>query len=180
MSTYFRVSLQFGAAVAALIVLYFLALQYWIGDNALAGMSRFDIVITLAGILFAMGYYRDRRQGGMLHFWQGAIIGIEVNLIGTLLACLVIYLIVSFFAPEILTGFVQLMRQNIETELQTEAVGKSAVQQAALKTQLANLPFITPFNMVFLPGGIFVKNFVISLLVTGMVAAMMRKNVSHL
>ncbi len=177
---YLRVSLQFGAAAAAMIVLYFLALQYWIGDNALVNMSRLDIVIMLVCILFAMGYYRDRRQGGMLHFWQGAIIGIEVNLIGTLLACLAIYLIVSFLAPDILTGFVQLMRQNIQAELQTEAVRKSAVQQAALKAQLANLPYLTPFNMVFFPGGIFIKNFVISLLVTGMVAALMRKNVSHI
>jgi len=180
MNRYLRIALVFGAVAAAMNVLYILVMQYWVGENALTRVSSVDILITLLCILYAMGYYRDRKQGGVLHFWQGAIIGIETAFIGTLLTCLVLYVLIRFADPAVFTDFIQITREDMQRRLVSDAFSKNPNLRQMLNSQLASLPEITPFNMVFFPGGVFVKNVGIEVLVTGMIAAIMRKNVAHL
>ncbi len=179
MNRYLRLSLTFGSIAAAMVVLYFLVLQYLVKDVALAQMSSLDILITLACGLFAMGYFRDRKQGGQLHFWQGAVIGLETAAIATTLACLAIYLIVRI-DPTILQSFLDATKADMLQRMKKPEFQQNANLTQMIQAQLAMLSNVTPFQMIFFPGGIFVKNLALEILLTGMIAAMMRKNVSHL
>jgi hypothetical protein len=180
MNPYLRISLVFGTIAGLAGALYFVVLQYWINDPALGKMSSLEILITLICSVYAMGYYRDRKQGGVLHFWQGAVIGLETAFVSTFITCLVVYWIVRLVDPSVFREFILLTQKDMSGKLTSEAVRKTPALQQMIRSQLASLPDITPFNMIFFPGGIFVKNFAIEFLLTGMIAAIMRKNVSHL
>jgi apolipoprotein N-acyltransferase len=69
-SRYLRVAALFGLLGAGLVLLYFFTL-YALGVNPVPEMNRLDLLIILLCMLFAMGYFRDRRNGGVLHFWAG-------------------------------------------------------------------------------------------------------------
>lgn len=182
MNPYLRVSLLFGTVAAVMVLVYFLVLQYLVSTNALTEMTSLDILIVLLCMLFAMGYYRDRLQGGMLHFWQGAIIGIETGVIGTLLSCLFIYLIVKWIDPSSFTEFIEIIRKDLLKALQEEHAksNPTASTIGIIQDRLAILPKASPATTIFFSvTSIFVKNVLIVILVTGMIAAIMRKNVSH-
>ncbi len=180
MNPYLRISLLFGAVAGVAGALYFLVLQYVAKDQALTKMSQLEILITLFCSVYAMGYYRDRKQSGVLHFWQGAVLGVETAAISTFITCLIVYIVVRFLDPSVFADFILFTQKDMSARLTSEVIRKNPNLQQMIRSQLAGLSGITPFNMIFLPGGIFVKNFAIEVLATGMIAALMRKNVAHL
>ncbi|MDJ1481893.1 DUF4199 domain-containing protein [Cytophagaceae bacterium YF14B1] len=180
MNPYLRIALIFGTVAGLSGIAYFLVLQYEVGEPALTRLSTLDIIITLLCIIYAMGYFRDRKQNGVLHFWEGAVIGIGTAIIGTLLMCLVIYGIVVFLDPDVFKNFILYLQKDMSQRLTSDVITKSPQLQQMIRTQLAALPQITPFDTIFFPGGAFVKNIGIEILVIGMIAAIMRKNVNHL
>lgn len=177
MNPYLRTSLLFGSIAGLGSILYFLVLQYLVKEPGLARLGSWEILFTLVCMLYAMGYYRDRKQGGILHFWQGALLGISTALISTTLLCVFVFWVVRVADPVTFKEFILYMQKDMLNRISVE---KDAALQKVFRAQLASLPSITPFNQIFFPGGIFVKNFGIEILVTGMIAAIMRKNVSHL
>ncbi len=183
MNPYLRISLVFGTIAGVAMVLYFAVQQYMVGDNGLTRMTELDVLITLLCGLFAMGYYRDRKQGGVLHFWQGAIIGIETGVIGTLLGCAAIYVIVQWIDPSVFAGFIEKIRESLLAALKQEHAKQNPTASVIeiIQDRLNVLPKASPATTLFFsPTSIFVKNTVIIILATGMIAALMRKNVSHL
>ena len=183
MNPYLRTSLVFGTIAGFAVAAYFVVQQYLVGENALTRMTELDVLITLLCGLFAMGYYRDRKQGGVLHFWQGAIIGIETGVIGTLLGCLAIYVIVQWIDPSAFAGFIEKIRQLLLAALKEERAKKNPTASVIeiIQDRLNVLPKASPATTLFFsPTSIFVKNNIVVILATGMIAALMRKNVSHL
>ena len=166
-SRYLRVGGMFGLLGAGLVLLYFFTL-YALGINPVVEMNRFDLLIILLCTLFAMGYFRDRRNGGVLHFWEGIAVGVPVVLLSALLSSLLIYAFVKI-APDVFTGYLQAMEKEIRADY---AAGRLK-DATRFRYYLKALPTITPFDRV---SDIFLRNFFLCFFPTGILAIIMRKH----
>jgi|GEM_PF-2153673 len=181
MNPYLRISLIFGTVAGLAGVVYFLVLQYWIGENALVRMGSVEILITMLCALYAVGYYRDRKQDGVLHFWQGALIGLETAFIGTLILCVIIYFFVRLIDPVIFTEFLSIVEADLKKALQSEPISNNPGAQAIVRDRLSVLPQAALSSTIFFSiTSIFVKNIVAEFFLTGIIAAIMRKNTAYL
>lgn len=148
MNPYLRTSLAFGTIAGLGGIFYFVVLQYWVHDAALTRMSSWEILITLACSVYAMGYYRDRKQAGILHFWQGALLGIGTALIATTLTCLVVFWLVSVIDPSIFKEFILYTQKDMSQRLASDVIRKNPNLQQMIRAQLTSLPTLTPFTMI--------------------------------
>jgi len=164
---YLRIALLFGLLGAGLVLTYFFTL-YALGLNPVPEMNRLDLLIILLCTLFAMGFFRDRRNRGVLHFWEGIVLGAPVVLVSALLSSVVIYGFLKA-APDVFTGYIGEMEKVIRADYAAGRFKEAADYQSYLKV----LPQITPFGKVL---DIFVKNFFICFFATGILALMMRKH----
>lgn len=166
-NVYLRIALLFGLLGAALVLTYFFTL-YWLGINPLPEMNRLDLLIILLCTLFAMGYFRDRLNRGVLHFWEGLVLGMPVVLLSVLLSSLGIYLFMNL-EPEVFRGYLGHMEKVIRADYAAGRIKDASYYQNLLKS----LPGITPSGKAF---DIFLKNFFICFFPTGILAIIMRKH----
>lgn len=166
---YTKIYLIAGITGALLVLLYFFTF-YWLGKNPLLRMSTYDMAIIFICMAVAMGYYRDKWNAGKMHFWEAVIIGFFTNLIASLLSALFIYLFIAFIEPDLITrhiadlqNILQQTRQQVE-----ESFGKEAYTNT-----LDRLAATTPENIAL---DLFIKKFLVCLLATGLIAAILRKN----
>jgi hypothetical protein len=166
---YIKISLIAGVIAAILVLLYFLVF-YWLGKSPLLRMSTYDMAIVCICMAIAMGYYRDKWKNGKLHFWEGVLIGLYTNLIATVLSTLVIYFFIAFIAPEVLAAHItDLKNLMIQTRQQVEeGFGKEAFTNT-----LSRISGTTAVDVAI---DIFIKKFLVCLLATGFIAAVLRKN----
>ncbi len=166
-SKYMRVGMLFGLLGAGLVLVYFFTF-YALATNPVREMNRLDLLIILLCTLFAMGYFRDRRNGGVLHFWQGLAVGVPVVLLSALVSSLVIYAFLKI-DPTVFTGYVAGMEKEIRADYAAGRLKDAARYQYYLKA----LPTLTPSGRAF---DIFLRNFFICFFATGILAIIMRKH----
>ena len=166
---YIKLSLVAGVIAALLVLLYFFVF-YWLGKSPLLRMSSYDMAIVCICMAIAMGYYRDKWKAGKMHFWEGILIGLYTNLIATLLSTLVIYIFIAFIEPEVLSNHItDLKNLLVQTRQQVEeGFGKEAYTNT--------LSRISGTTAVHVAVDIFIKKFLVCLLATGFIAAILRKN----
>jgi hypothetical protein len=166
-NSYLRVAIVYGFTCGVLVLAYFFTM-YLTGNNPLIRMRTFETLIIGVCMLFAMGYYRDRINGGKLHFWQAITIGVATNLIGVLLATGVIFVYVQYFKPEIFTDYVQQLEKGIFQAKKagniTEAVYQQYKQRIAETSLQANIADIVKVD------------FFLFFIATGILAAVMRRS----
>ncbi|HEX8530747.1 MAG TPA: DUF4199 domain-containing protein [Cytophagales bacterium] len=166
-SRYLRMGALFGLLGAGLVLVYFFTF-YALGMNPVPEMNRLDLLIILLCTLFAMGYFRDRRNGGVLHFWQGLAVGVPVVVLSALVSSLVIYGFLKAM-PEVFAGYVAGMEKEIRADYAAGRLTDAARYQYYLKA----LPTLTPSGRAF---DIFLRNFFICFFATGILAIIMRKH----
>lgn len=166
-NVYLRIALLFGLLGAALILAYFLVL-YAAGTNPLPEMNKLDLLIILLCTLFAMGYFRDRLNRGVLHFWQGLVLGMPVVLLSALVSSLVIYGF-TVWIPDLFPDYLNQMQKLIEADYQAGRIKDEAYYRNLLKS----LPAVSRFSKAL---DIFLKNFFICFFATGLLAMIMRKH----
>jgi hypothetical protein len=166
---YVKISIVAGVMGAILVLLYFFVF-YWLHKSPLLRMSSYDMAIVCICMAIAMGYYRDRWRAGKLHFWEGILIGLYTNLIATLFSTLVIYVFISVIEPNVLTGHIADLQQIFtQTRQQVEdSFGKEAYTNT--------LNRISQTRAIHVAVDIFIKKFLVCLLGTGFIAAVLRKN----
>jgi O-antigen ligase len=162
-----RVASLFGLLGAGLVLAYFFTF-YALGVNPVREMNRLDLLIILLCTLFAMGYFRDRRNGGVLHFWEGLAVGVPVVLLSALVSSLIIYAFLKI-EPGVFAGYVAGMEKEIRADYAAGRLKDAARFQYYLKA----LPGITPSGRAF---DIFLRNFFICFFATGILAIIMRKH----
>lgn len=89
-----RYTLIYGSLIALSCLLFFVGL-YNISENPL-GVRRPDIGFNIIFIFIAIAFYR-RNNGGYLHFYEGVSVGFLVNLFGSIVTGVGIYLFVILF-----------------------------------------------------------------------------------
>ena len=102
------VPLKFGFMGGVLSIGLFLTLHL-IGENPLILTKRlpFAFILVPLFIFFSVKEFRDFKNGGTLHFWQGIIIGFVNYTIIALISSLFIWVFLERFHPETLTEFIQ-------------------------------------------------------------------------
>lgn len=89
-----RYTLIYGSFIALACLLFFVGL-YILSPNPL-GVRRPDIGFNVMFIFIALAFYR-RNNGGYLHFYEGVSVGFLVNLFGSIITGIGIYLFVTFY-----------------------------------------------------------------------------------
>lgn len=89
-----RYTLIYGSLIALTCILFFIGL-YNLSPNPL-GVRRPDIGFNIMLIYIAIAFYR-RNNGGYLHFYEGVSVGFLINLAGSILTGIGIYLFVTYF-----------------------------------------------------------------------------------
>jgi hypothetical protein len=118
----------------------------------------------------AMAYYRDKWKAGKLHFWEAVSIGFLTNLMATFLSTLVIYVFISFIETEVLTNHIADLKSLFE---QTRQQVEESFGKEAYVNTLNRLSGTTAFNIA---ADLFIKKFMVCLLATGIIGAILRKN----
>ncbi len=169
---YFKVSLKYGiTGFAVLLFSYFILSAF--GVNPLLDISSFffDGFIFFWFIYFAQKEYKDYRNDGILHFWQGMTISFFVYAIISILY--LIFLITKMnFDSSVLERYI------LET---TRLLGDqknmiiSRLGQEVFNQQMERVKNITVSEVIF---SVFVKKIAVGLLISPVVSIILRKRPS--
>ncbi len=99
------VPLKYGASGAALSILMFI-ITYWMGRNPLIDLKFFDFLILPIFLFFSMKDYKDYRNNGILHFWQGMTVGVLTYVNLALLSGIFIILFLDFFDHQLVDLYI--------------------------------------------------------------------------
>lgn len=99
------VPLKFGAISSALSILMFL-ITYWMGKNPLIDLKFFDFLILPIFLFFAMKDFKDYRNKGILHFWQGMTVGVISYLTLAVFSALFISIFLNFIDAQLLDLYI--------------------------------------------------------------------------
>lgn len=163
------VPVQYGAVASALLMILFVVLFYS-GKHPMSIPVFFDIRILILPLfmVIAMKDFRDNKNGGVLHFWQGFSIGFITFV---MLAIIISFFIMIFVAidPDFLQFYIN-ERVNLLIEHRdqlTESIGEETVQ-----LQLDKLPFTTSIDLAI---DYFIKTLGIGIFLNIIISIILRK-----
>lgn len=134
-------SLIYGLLAGLLCVAFFVAL-YFSDPNPLS-LRRPDIGINII-FIFASIYAFKKKNGGILHFYEGFSVGFLTNLIAAIFTGLSLYIFIKFIDPN---PFLQWMESGIEfLKVQKEGLGEVLTEET-FKMQLESLQNAKPYQI---------------------------------
>ena len=165
-----RVPLKYGffGAVLALIVM---AVLFYFGTNhpqLFPVFLDFRILLFAVFVFFSIKEFKDIHNGGILHFWQGMIIGIVCYMTISLLVAVGIWIYGSA-ENEYVDRYVREISAVLESN--REAIIEK-VGQAAYDLQLETLPFTTISDLAV---DYLLKSMFIGLLLTIIISVIFRR-----
>lgn len=151
-----------------LVGLFFISIRF--GSNPLFDFRHlfFDLGIFFLFIFFAGKEFKDYRNGGVLHFWQGISIGFIVFIPAVLFSSIIFYVIFEQF-PILIEQYRQGANEMLESKrsFYLEEFGEEGI--ADMKQKIANR---TPFDLVLRMAR---NKFFLAFLVSPVVAIFLRK-----
>ncbi|MDN5200837.1 DUF4199 domain-containing protein [Fulvivirgaceae bacterium BMA10] len=130
--------LKYGAFGGVLSIALFLLL-YYIHENPLIAVKKlpFAIILLPLFIFFSIKEFRDHKNNGTLHFWQGLAIGFINYTIIAILSSLFIGIFLTYFDPGLLKDFIDksilLIEANKDQTIET--FGQETYEQLLLDTK---------------------------------------------
>lgn len=151
-----------------LTALFFVSLNF--GSNPLLDVRHFifDLAVFFLFIFFAGKEYKDFRNEGYLHFWQGISIGFIVFIPAVLLFSFCFYVIFEQY-PELIDGYKRSARAMIEDQWDFFSQELSEDQ---LNDQLTAVDAITTAQLVLMTVP---KKLLTAFLITPVVSIILRK-----
>jgi hypothetical protein len=162
------VPLRFGSIAGALVVVLFLVL-YFMQVNPLLESRVVDLVLIPIFLYFGLKDFRDYRNDGILHYWQGMTVGVIIYLLMALISSLWIIVFLELIDPELLNNYILDRLQLIEGS-KSQIVDQMG-EQTFLDSK-AELRFITSFDLAL---DDFLKKSIIGLMLTIMISIILRK-----
>ncbi len=154
-----EIPIRYGIMAAIISIGLFLVL-YFFGKNPLLIPAIFDYRIILFPIIlvFAIRDFKENKNNGFLHFWQGMSIGLQTVLITAFLMAVFIFLFGSILDKSFVLSYIEQLTEQIQTvnEELVESIGKEAISKT-----LELLPTTTIFDLAIdyflksLPYGVF-------------------------
>jgi hypothetical protein len=163
------VPLKYGLAGGGFSILLFVIL--WMLDtNPLATNRIYDFILIPLFVFFSVKEYRDYRNGGVLHFWEGMVTGTLTFVCLALVSALFIWLFLEFAHTSLLQDYIDTRMGMIHDnkEVLADKLGEPAVAKT-----LAELPRTSPLKL-----GLddFLKKVFIGMFFTAVIALVLRKH----
>lgn len=151
-----------------LIALFFTSLNF--GSNPLLDIRHFlfDVAVFFLFIYFAGKEYKDFRNDGFLHFWQGISIGFIVFVPAVILFSLVLFVIFEY-NPELTDGYKEGARAFLEAK---KVVFLEEFSEEQFNDQLEAIDEVTSAQLVVSTFG---KKLFAGFLITPVVSIILRK-----
>ncbi len=99
------VPLKFGTIAGGLSILMFL-IAYWMGKNPLIDLRFFDFLILPVFLFFSMKYFKDYKNNGILHFWQGMTVGVLNYVVLAVLSAIFIIFFLNFINAQLVDFYI--------------------------------------------------------------------------
>jgi hypothetical protein len=165
------VSLKYGLAGGVFSILVFVIL-WLIGKNPLVTNRIYDFLLIPLFVFFSVKEFRDVRNGGVLHFWQGIAVGVFTFVTMALVSALFIWLFLEFANSGLLQNYIdtRIGMINENKEALIDKLGESTVVQT-----LNDLPHTSAFK---LGEDDFLKKIFIGSFFTAIIALVLRKHAS--
>ena len=162
------VPLKFGAIGGGISMIMFL-LAYVMGKNPLIDLKFFDFIIIPIFLFFAMKEFRDYRNGGIIHFWQGMSIGVINYVTLAVISALFIVVFLHFFDSGLVDLYVsdRLQILELKKEEMIDQMGESTYNQSEID--------IRNTSAVILSLDDFLKKCLIGLTLTIPIAVILRR-----
>ncbi len=165
------ISFRYGILAAFLSIVLF-SILYFLGRNPLLIPSFLDFRLLLFPIflVFSIRDFKENRNKGILHFWQGFSIGMLIVLIVAIVMGLYIYLLGSVIDPHFTFKYVHTTIQNI-LKLKEKIIAQIGQDQYNKTMQL--LPTTTLFDLAL---DYFIKSFPLGIFLTILISLVLRRN----
>ena len=123
-----RIPLKFGV-VAGMLNVLMMVMFFLFGKHPSLFPIYFDsrIIILLIFIYFVIREYKEYHSGGLLHFWEGMVLGITSYVMVGLLGSLFI-LLYDLFDPTYLSSYIEGARKGAEVYREQSINGPQAVK----------------------------------------------------
>jgi hypothetical protein len=166
-----KVSARFGS-VAALSSIVLFSILYFAGKNPMFIPAYLDFRLLLFPIFLVFGIrdFKENRNEGILHFWQGFSVGMLIVLIISL--SMTIYILVlgglidPSFTEKFITGTMQTIHHSKESII-------AQVGEAAYNKTLELIPGTTLNNLAF---DYFLKSLPLGIILTILISLVLRNN----
>ena len=166
----FTVPFRYGTLAAVLSIILFLIL-YYAGRNPMLIPPFLDFRILLYPIIlvFAIRDYKENRNEGMLHFWQGMSVGIQALVISSFFMAIFILIFGGLIEEDFVPEYIRLMTEQIGhlDEKVIESVGEEAIDRS-----LELLPTTHIFDLAL---DYFIKSLPYGLFLTIIISLILRK-----
>lgn len=165
-----QVAIKLGLLGALMNVLAILVLFY-IGKHPLLLNPFLDARWPLYGlfIFFSLYFFREENNG-IMHFWQGLLLGFLVYLIMAQMAAAFIAIFGAIDSTQFLSTYISVAIEQIT--LNKEALMQSNIDEKTLTDALNILPATTANNLAF---DYFLKSMPIGLILTLLLSILMRR-----
>ncbi|MEQ9300795.1 MAG: DUF4199 domain-containing protein [Cyclobacteriaceae bacterium] len=162
------VPVRFGSIAGALTIVLFLVL-YSMEVNPLVEARVVDLVLIPMFLYFGLKDFRDYRNGGILHYWQGMTAGVIIYLLMALMSSIWIITFLEFIDPDLLSNYILDRAELLDgSKLQiVEQMGEQTFLESKDEIQR-----ITSFDLAL---DDFLKKSIIGLMLTIMISVILRK-----
>jgi hypothetical protein len=164
------VPFRYGILAATISIILFIIL-YFAGKNPLLIPPFLDFRIILYPIIlvFAIRDFKENKNEGTLHFWQGMSVGLQAMVISSFLVAVFILIFGSFVEPRFVPEYIRLMTEQIKglNENVVESVGKEAIDKS--------LELLSTTNIFDLAIDYFIKSLPYGVFLTIIISLILRK-----
>ncbi len=167
-----QIAIKFGL-VGALMNIIALIVLYYIGKHPLLLNPFLDARWPLYGlfIFFSIKFFRDDNEG-VLHFWQGFVLGFLVYLIMAQMVAAFIAVFGSIESTQFLSSYISIAIEQISAN--KEALLENNLSEKTITDALQILPNTTANNLAF---DYFLKSMPIGLILTLLLSILMRRKI---
>lgn len=162
------VPIKFGSFAGILAITMFFVL-YFMELNPFVESRLMDIILLPIFIFFSLKDFRDVRNGGVLHYWQGMTVGVLMYLLMATISALFIYIFTTWIDPNVLHEYIA-DRVNLMQESKVqflEQLGEDTYEKAIVDVS-ATKPITLAIDD-------FLKKSIIGLMLTIMISIILRK-----
>jgi hypothetical protein len=167
-SPLFKVPAKFGAFGAAMIIIMFFVFHFS-GSNPLTEMGLFDFFIIPIFLFFGIKEFKDSYNQKLLEYWEGMTAGFVVYFSVAILTSLFIFLFMHLSESDIMDNYVANKLEILEDKKD------GIIEEMGEETYLKSKKDITNISIFDITLDNFLKKTFIGLLLTIMIAVIMRR-----
>lgn len=167
----FLVSVRFGTVAAGVCMILFTVL-YYSGRNPMVIPAFLDFRLLLFPIFLVFGIrdFRENRNNGYLHFWQGFSVGMLIVLIVAVVMGFYIYFLGSLLDPGFTSHYIHTTMDNI-VNARDRIIAQ--VGEKAYRESLRLVPTTTLFDLSL---DYFIKSLPPGIILTILISLVLRRN----